>query len=388
MIKAEFAFNNSQIFIMCKEDDKMEEVCKRFGIKADTNLKNLVFLYGGIIDLNKTVYSIMNKFDKERKIFSIVVSDSSKQNSNKPEFINSIIPICPKCYENVEFDIINFKINLSECKNGHVNNMLINEYEQSQRIDLKKIICDGCKAKKFEIFENQMFYCNKCKKAFCPLCRTKDDKSHNAINYDLKNYICEKHDELYNSYCKSCKINICLKCQKAHKNHDIIGFGTIFPDIDDLLNTLKVFRNIIDIFNNDVNNIIERLNKVKANIEKIYQIYYETITKYNDKNRNYEAFMSLNNIGNNSVMKTLKNINQMNNINEKVNNILIIYEQMTQLNQQNQNKVPNNRERNSQSNSISQSILPSKQSIKNEVYHSEMLKHLLRFSYFKKDLKG
>ena len=126
----------------------------------------------------------------------------------------------------------------------------------------------------------------------------------------------------------------------------------------------------------------------QANIEKIYQIYYEMITKYNDKNRNYEAFMSLNNIGNNSVMKALKNINQMNNINEKVNNILIIYEQMTQLNQQNPNNVQNNKERNSHSNSISQSILPSKQSIKNEVYHSEMLKHLLRFSYFKKDLKG
>ena len=31
----------------------------------------------------------MNKFDKERKIFSIVVDDLSKQNSNKTEFVNS-----------------------------------------------------------------------------------------------------------------------------------------------------------------------------------------------------------------------------------------------------------------------------------------------------------
>ena len=48
-IKAEFSFKNNQIFIMCNEDDKMEEVCKRFGIKAETDLKNLIFLYGGII---------------------------------------------------------------------------------------------------------------------------------------------------------------------------------------------------------------------------------------------------------------------------------------------------------------------------------------------------
>ena len=39
MIKAEFAFKNNQIFIMCNEDDKMEGVCKRFGIKAETDLK-------------------------------------------------------------------------------------------------------------------------------------------------------------------------------------------------------------------------------------------------------------------------------------------------------------------------------------------------------------
>ena len=388
MIKAEFAFKNNQIFIMCNEDDKMEEVCKRFGIKAETDLKNLVFLYGGIIDLNKTVSSIMNKFDKERKIFSIVVDDLSKQNSNKPEFVKSIIPICPKCYENVEFDIINFKINLSECKNGHKINMLINEYEQSQRINLNKIICDGCKTKKLDIFENQMYYCNKCKKVFCPLCKAKDDKTHNAINYDLKNYICEMHNELYNSYCKSCKINICLKCQKAHLQHDIIGFGTIFPDVEELLNSLKEFRNIIDVFNNDINNIIERLNKVKVNIEKIYQIYYEMVTKYDDKNRNYEAFMSLNNIKNNSVMKALKNINQIKNFNDKVNNIFIIYEQMNQLNQQKINNIQNNKERNCPNNDISSSKSSSKQENKNDLYHSEMLKHLLRFSYFKKELKS
>ena len=127
---------------------------------------------------------------------------------------------------------------------------------------------------------------------------------------------------------------------------------------------------------------------MKANIEKIYQIYYEMVTKYDDKNRNYEAFMSLNNVKNNSVMKALKNINQIKNFNDKVNNIFIIYEQMSQLNQQKINNVQNNMERNCFNNDISSSKSLSKQENKNDLYHSEMLKHLLRFSYFKKDLKG
>jgi hypothetical protein len=29
-----------------------------------------------------------------------------------------------------------------------------------------------------------------------------------------KNYICEIHNEIYVSYSKSCKSNICLKCEK------------------------------------------------------------------------------------------------------------------------------------------------------------------------------
>ena len=35
----------------------------------------------------------------------------------------------------------------------------------------------------------------------------------------------------------------------------------------------------------------------------IYKIYYEMVTKYEDKNRNYEAFMSLNGIKNNNILK-------------------------------------------------------------------------------------
>ena len=213
--------------------------------------------------------------------------------------------------------------------------MPINEYEQTQNIDLDKIFCNKCNAKKSNTYENKMYLCNICKIRLCPLCQSKHDKSHNAINYDFKHSTCEKHNELYNSYCKDCKTNICVKCQKNHIQHDVIQFGMIFPDKDELLKALKEFRKIIELFNKDIDKIIERFNKVKENIERIYKIDYEMVTKYEDKNRNYQAFMSLNSIKNNIVMKNLSNINQVNNIIDKSKYILNIYDQMFQQNLQN-----------------------------------------------------
>ena len=74
----------------------------------------------------------------------------------------------------------------------------------------------------------------------------------------------------------------------------------------------------------------------------IYKIYYEMVTKYKDKNINYEAFMSLNEIKNINIVKNLDNINQVNNINDKSKYILSIYEQMFQQNQQNIIDINNN----------------------------------------------
>ena len=45
--------------------------------------------------------------------------------------------------------------------------------------------------------------------------------------------------------------------------------------------------------------VIEKMNKVKQNFEKLYKIYYDMVDKYDDGKRNYEIIMSLNNIKNN-----------------------------------------------------------------------------------------
>ena len=43
----------------------------------------------------------------------------------------------------------------------------------------------------------------------------------------IKIYICKKHNEPFNKYCKTCNENICIICENRHNDHDIIEFAKI-----------------------------------------------------------------------------------------------------------------------------------------------------------------
>jgi len=78
------------------------------------------------------------------------------------------------------------------------------------------------------------FRCNTSKINFCPICRSKHDKNHFIINYDNKSYICELHNQNFNSFCKDCKKNNCMYCEKEHDKHNLFLFGTNISNKDDL----------------------------------------------------------------------------------------------------------------------------------------------------------
>ena len=333
MTKVEFNFRGITTTIPCSENDIMKDICKRFAIKVEIDINNVYFLYSGSnLNLNLTFSQVANHLDKERKIMSILVNDinSSTVINDRSNIIKSIYPICPQCGENIIFEIKDYKINLYGCKNGHkYKDILINEYEKTQEIDLLKIECNECKIKKYNIYNYEMYKCNKCNKNICIKCNEKHE--HKTINYDIKNYICNKHNENYIYYCNKCKINICIRCEKEHINHNIITYGSIIKDKDELINKLKEYKNDIDIFNNDINNLINKLNNVKKNIETIYNIYNNMII--NDIYRNYETIKCINNINNNNIIiNEIKNINNIKNINYKIDNILNIYNKMNKIN--------------------------------------------------------
>ena len=64
-------------------------------------------------------------------------------------------------------------------------------------------------------------------------------------------------------------------------------------DKNELIIKLNELKKSINIFNNNINNIIEILNIVKENINNYYNLEEYMINKYNKKERNYEILYYL-----------------------------------------------------------------------------------------------
>ena len=329
MSKVEFKFKNNIITILCYQEELMESICKKFAGKIHNDISNLIFLYGGnIIDPKLRFSQVINKLDKENKTMIVLVDEIDSENINSNSgIIKSIFPICPECSEKAILKVDNFKANIFGCKNGHINNNIIfNELEDTQKIEMAKIKCGECNISMKDTYDNEIYKCNKCKMFLCPLHKQNHEEGHRIIKYEEINYTCDIHDEMYVSYCKTCNTNICLKCEKAHKKHHIISFGSILPEKEELINILVQYKSIISTFNNNINGIINKLINIRDNVDVLYKTYSDMVIHYNDNHRNFEVFTSLDNIKDNIIFKALESINHVNGIGEQLEKTLNLYE--------------------------------------------------------------
>ena len=238
MAEAIFKYNGIDTLILCKIEDKMKDICEKFSIKRQIDINKLIFIYGGgIINLELKYKEIANEIDKQNLKMYILVYDSSSNILNEKErIIKSKDVICPRCGEICLINFKEYKVTLNNCKNKHENILTLNEYENTQNINENRIICNICnKNNKSESYNNRFFRCGTCNKNICLLCREKHNKEHIIIDYENKNYICNKHNESYILYCEDCKKNLCMQCQIEHiKNHILILYTNIIPDIDNI----------------------------------------------------------------------------------------------------------------------------------------------------------
>jgi len=344
MAKVIFTYKGIETIIQCSLNEKIENIYIKYGAKIGTNISKIYFIYNGnIIDNNNLILNeIINEEDKKRNIMNILVNENIKT-IIKENIIKSKEIMCPKCNENILIKINDYKINLFNCKNNHnIDNILLNEFENIEYIDISKIICDKCKIKnKSNTYNNEFYRCNICKINLCPLCKSKHNNSHKIINYDNKNYICEMHIKEYNKYCKDCKSNICTLCFKEHKNHSIVNYeDMIVNEGDNKEEEVNKLKDYINKFNNNINDIIKILEKVKYNMNEYYNIYNNITSNYNYENLNYEILYNINEFNkyNNNIIKDINEIINDNNINNKFKNILNTYYQM---NNKNINKINN-----------------------------------------------
>ena len=303
----------------------MKEIIEKLKLKIDIEIDKIYLLYNGQkINVEMIIEDIINNEDRNKNEMNIIVYDINNtiinENIKQSEDI-----ICPECKNNTLIKIEDYKIRKYNCKNKHNNLLLLKEYENSQNIDISQIKCEICKIKnKSNTYNNEMHKCITCDKNLCPLCKSTHDKNHKIINYDNINNICNKHNNIYIKYCKQCNENICMLCEKDHKLHDIIYFGDILPNN----NNIKELKEYINKLNIEINEIISKLEDIKINMEKYYNISNNIIN--NENNQNYYILNNKNEFinNNNIIIKDIKEIINDNKVNTKIIKLLNIYDKM------------------------------------------------------------
>ena len=317
---AEVIFNYEGIItkIQCHITDKMSQIISKFIIKTKEKGDNLFYLYNGN-KINKELSFIdqANVLDKNRKKMNIIVNKNEEDIYQTKEILSKDV-ICPECKESILLNVKNFKINLYGCKNNHqINNLILNNFEESQKIDISKIVCEICHINnKNKTHNNEFYICNTCNKNICPLCKSNHDQNHIIINYNDKNYLCSKHNDSFIKFCKTCYKDICIICENEHINHYIINLNKLLINKNELIKSSEELKNIIDKFKYKISIIKEILDSIINIIERYHKLNNYIINNYNINKRNFHKLQNLNNlkINNEMIIAKLNNIINSNKI--------------------------------------------------------------------------
>ena len=148
--EAIFDHNQQKITIQISDLNEIwKDIIEKYARKSGIDIHTVYFIYSGNqINQEYNVKQIINSDDKISKKIRILVYDIQKTTNNTKMIISKDI-ICPICQESTQIKIKDYKINLHGCKNGHqINDILLDEFENKQRIDESKIVCGICQNNK------------------------------------------------------------------------------------------------------------------------------------------------------------------------------------------------------------------------------------------------
>ena len=302
-----------QIIIQSKFEDKISTVIDKFAQKLYVEPKDFFYFYAGKEITNKdlTIIKLLN-YTKTVPYMEICIVRRTKMTK------------CPLCTcNNCILQLINYRLNFSECCNNHSESKLFEEYEDTQRINYQKIKCDNqCGRTQKDSLEDfhkclkcsnlagyAIYYCNQCNSTH----------KHKTIKYDEKHYYCTEHSAEYVSYCVNCvdnkniNKNLCEICEKEHKGHKIKKFDTMIPDVKEIKKKLEKINDKIDDLKTIVRIIKNKLDASVKIVEKYYEISKDMISKYesfNSKLKNYQVLLSINylSVSNKEIIKDIDNV--------------------------------------------------------------------------------
>ena len=132
-----FTLDGSNVTIQCSQEEKMRDICQRFGNKVESNVNSLIFLYNGQqLNFELKFKEQANTLDKENKEMKVLVYKS--ENDLR----------CPKCGERISIksekidELISSNNNIRVSVTGikiQIDN-IINNTQDLINIQLKNII--------------------------------------------------------------------------------------------------------------------------------------------------------------------------------------------------------------------------------------------------------
>ena len=131
------------------------------------------------------------------------------------------------------------------------------------------------------------------------------DKLNFLKNASIPNF-CSYHNEIYESYCKSCSQNICKNCKKSHFNHDLIFFKEIQPKKEEIELLKKAIKKYEEVFNEFLSEIFSW----KKLLDKMI-ISFQNQIKENQRINNNKLMNYINNNNNKNLKESFHDINNM-----------------------------------------------------------------------------
>ena len=141
MSEITFIYKGNEIIIPCTNGEKMKELMERLSNKINISKNDIYGLYNGKILDEEMKEDQITKDENNKKLILIYEYDKSTIVNN---IIKSNEVICPRCRENCLIKIKDYKIILYNCKDNHETIIPINEYEESQKINISNIKCNKC----------------------------------------------------------------------------------------------------------------------------------------------------------------------------------------------------------------------------------------------------
>ena len=262
MVDVVFNKNQEITVLQAKLDEPFQNVIDIFFQKTSLNQDSAYFIANDkTIHYQQTIESYMNDLDKQNKKIIVSVKFFEQTEQDKDQMIiQSKDIICPKCKEPCRYTIENHQIKLFDCINNHTTNGIkFKDFYKTQEIP--EIICNQC------IFNNnnnsqnnELFFCLNCQQNICLSCRTIHDLNHYIIKYDMKNYICPTHNEIFFKFCEDCHSNICFLCDNNHEKHKTISLSDLKPNFEQSKTKIDEIKLEIDILSKQIKEIINQLN--------------------------------------------------------------------------------------------------------------------------------